>query len=174
MNSHYTTERNVQILISVLKANNIKNVVASPGTTNICFIASIQQDPFFNIYSAPDERSAGYIACGMAAETGEPVVISCTGATASRNYMPALTEAYYRKLPILAITSSRRSSKIGHNYDQVTDRTQLPKDIAKLSVQMPVVLDTDNEWAVNIAANKAVLELNHRGKGPVHINLETD
>ena len=41
MNSHYTTERNVQILISVLKANNIKNVVASPGTTNICFIASI-------------------------------------------------------------------------------------------------------------------------------------
>ena len=174
MNSHYTTERNVQILISVLKANNIKNVVASPGTTNICFIASIQQDPFFTIYSAPDERSAGYIACGMAAETGEPVVISCTGATASRNYMPALTEAYYRKLPILAITSSRRSSKIGHNYDQVTDRTQLPKDIAKLSVQMPVVLDADNEWAVNIAANKAVLELNHRGKGPVHINLETD
>ena len=57
MNSHYTTERNVQILISVLKANNIKNVVASPGTTNICFIASIQQDPFFTIYSAPDDRA---------------------------------------------------------------------------------------------------------------------
>lgn len=174
MNSYYTTERNVQILIQVLKANNIKKVIASPGTTNICFIASIQQDPFFTIYSAPDERSAGYIACGMAAETGEPVVISCTGATASRNYMPALTEAYYRKLPILAITSSRRSSRIGHNYDQVTDRTQLPNDIAKLSVQLPVILDADNEWAVNVAANKAILELNHRGKGPVHINLETD
>lgn len=174
MNNHYTTERNVQILIAVLKANNISKIIASPGTTNICFVASAQQDPFFTIYSAPDERSAGYIACGMAAESGEPIVISCTGATASRNYMPALTEAFYRKLPILAITSSRRNSRIGHNFDQVTDRTQLPKDVTKLSVQLPIILDADNEWAVNVAANKAVLELNHRGKGPVHINLETD
>ena len=61
-----------------------------------------------------DERSAAYIACGMAEESGEPVVLSCTGATASRNYMPGLTEAFYRKLPVLAITSSQDISKIGH------------------------------------------------------------
>lgn len=174
MKNFYTTERNVQILISVLKANNIRKIIASPGTTNICFVASVQQDPFFEVYSAPDERSAGYIACGIAAESGEAAVISCTGATASRNYMPALTEAYYRKLPILAVTSSRRSSRIGHNFDQVTDRTTLPKDVAKLSVQVPVVLDSDNEWAVTIAINKAILELDHHGKGPVHINIETE
>lgn len=69
------------------------------------FIGSIQNDSWFEIYSSVDERSAAYLACGLAAETGEPVVISCTGATASRNYMPGLTEAYYRKLPVLAITS---------------------------------------------------------------------
>lgn len=174
MNNHYTTERNVQILISVLKANNISKVIASPGTTNICFVASLQQDPFFTVYSAPDERSAGYMACGLSIESGEPVVISCTGATASRNYMPALTEAFYRKIPILAVTSSRRSSNIGHNFDQVTDRSQLPKDVVKMSVQLPVVLDNNNEWANVIAANKAIQELKHRGFGPVHINLETE
>lgn len=75
------------------------------------------------MYSAADERSAAYIACGLAAESGEPVVLSCTGATASRNYMPGLTEAFYRKLPLIAITSSKSSSMIAQLVAQVTDRT---------------------------------------------------
>lgn len=148
-------------------------MIASPGTTNACLVSSMQSDPFFEIYSAPEERSGAYMACGMAAESGEPVVLSCTGATASRNYMPALTEAFYRKLPILTVTSSRRNAYIGHNCDQVTDRTVLPNDVAKISVQMPIVLDDVSEWNCIINANKAVLELYHRGGGPAHINLET-
>lgn len=174
MQTHYTDEQNALILIALLKAHGIRRVVASPGSTNVCFVASIQQDPWFQIWSAPDERSAGYMACGMAAECGEPVVLSCTGATASRNYMPALTEAYYRKLPVLVVTSSRRSYLIGHNIAQITDRVHLPTDIAKLSVQMPMVSDEPAKWFCTIQANKAILELNHRGTGPVHINLETD
>lgn len=174
MKKGYTDERNAQIVISLMKKNGIRKVVASPGATNICFVASLQFDPFFEIYSAADERSAGYIACGLAAESGEAVALSCTGATSSRNYMPALTEAYYRKLPLLVITSSRRSERIGHNIDQVTDRTLLPRDVAKLSVQMPLVHDYESEWADVVAANKAILELNHHGKGPVYINLETN
>lgn len=174
MKKGYTDERNAQILISLMKKNGIKKVVASPGATNICFVASLQYDPYFEIYSAADERSAAYIACGLAAESGETVALSCTGATSSRNYMPALTEAYYRKLPILVITSSRRSERIGHNIDQVTDRTLLPRDVAKMSVQMPLIHDYESEWADVVAANKAILELNHHGKGPVHINLETN
>lgn len=97
---YYTNERNVQVVIALLKAYGIRKVIASPGTTNMTFVASIQDDPFFEMYSSVDERSAAYLACGLAAESGEPVVISCTGATASRNYMPGLTEAYYRKLPV--------------------------------------------------------------------------
>lgn len=175
MEFNYTDERNAQIVISLLKAHNISKVIASPGGTNICLVASLQQDPFFEIYSAVDERSAAYMACGMAAELKgeEAVVLSCTGATASRNYMPGLTEAYYRKLPILVITSSKRNYEIGHNVDQVTDRTLLPRDVAKLSVQMPIVYDKESEWACNIAANKAMLELFRKNPGPVHINLET-
>ena len=107
MNTHYTTDRSTQMVLSVLKAYGIKKIVASPGTTNMAFVASAQSDPHFEMYSSVDERSAAYIACGLAQESGEAVVISCTGATASRNYMPGLTEAYYRKLPILAITGFR-------------------------------------------------------------------
>ena len=59
-NTHYTSERNAQIVISLLKAHGVRLVVASPGTTNMCFVGSVQNDPFFIVYSSVDERSAAY------------------------------------------------------------------------------------------------------------------
>ena len=169
----YTNERNVQILIALLKANGIKKVVASAGTTNYTLVASLQYDSFFEIYSSVDERSAAYIACGMAAESGEPVVLTCTGSTASRNYMPGLTEAYYRKLPVLAITSHQGTDRLGQLIFQNIDRRNVPNDIARLSVELPVVKDERDEAYVTMEANKAILELRRNGGGPVHINMFT-
>lgn len=173
MNTHYTNERNAQILIYLMKQHGVRKVVASPGATNIVFLASLQQDPYFEIYSVVDERSAAYIACGLAEESGEQVAISCTGATASRNYVPGLTEAFYRKLPILAITATQHVGRIGHHIPQVIDRSVLQNDIAKLSIHAPAINSEEDEWACTVDINKALLELTHNGKGPVHINLAT-
>lgn len=173
MSFTYTNEKNTLIVIALLKAHGIRNVIASPGNTNTAFVGSIQSDPFFKIFSSVDERSAAYIACGLAAELGEPIVISCTGATASRNYVPGLTEAYYRKLPVLAITSTQITSRIGHHIAQVIDRSTIQNDIARFSVTLPVVKDENDFWDCEIKVNKAILELKRRGGGPVHINLPT-
>ena len=155
----YTDNKTVQIIIALLKSHGINKVVVSPGTTNFMFVASVQSDSWFELRSSADERSAAYIACGWAAETGEPVVISCTGATASRNYMPALTEAYYRKLPVLALTSINNSSLPGNNTPQVLDRSVIPNDIARISVDITEAYD-DTGYKKNIVlANKAILEL---------------
>lgn len=170
---YYTTERSVQILISLLKQHGIKRVIASPGTTNLSFVASIMQDPWFEIYSSVDERSAAYIACGLAAESGEPVVLSCTGATASRNYVSGLTEAYYRKLPVLAVTSTQDIAKIGNLTAQVIDRRNIQNDIALLSEYIPATRTEEDAWSNTLKLNRALLELRHRGGGPVHINLTT-
>lgn len=169
----YSNERNIQIVISLLKANNIKKIVASPGATNFSFVGSLQNDPFFEIYSSVDERSAAYIACGIAAESGEPVVLTCTGSTASRNYLPGLTEAYYRKLPVLAITSHQGKDRLGQLIFQNIDRSNPPHDAVKLSVELPVVKDERDEAYVMMEANKAILELRRNGGGPVHINMFT-
>ena len=169
----YTSERNVQIVIALLKAHGIHRVIASPGTTNMTFVVSVENDPWFQVWSSVDERSAAYLACGMAAETREPVVISCTGATASRNYMPGLTEAYYRKLPVLAITSTRGNHKVGHLIDQQIDRRNIPNDIAMESVTIPMVKDYEDERYCEIEANKAILALKLNGGGPAHINMYT-
>jgi 2-succinyl-5-enolpyruvyl-6-hydroxy-3-cyclohexene-1-carboxylate synthase len=169
----YTDEVNAQIVIFLLKKHGIRRVVASPGATNVSLLGSIQGDPFFEIFSVVDERSAAYIACGLAAETGEPVALSCTGATASRNYMPGMTEAYYRKLPVLAITSSQILARVGHHVAQVIDRSVIPNDVAKLSVSLPVVSNDDDLWDCELKVNRAMLALRHHGGGPAHINLPT-
>lgn len=174
MEISYSEERNVQILLALLKQNGIKRVVASPGSTNVCFVGSIQSDPYFEVYSCVDERSAAYMACGIAEETGEPVLLSCTGATASRNYYPAMTEAFYRRLPVIAVTSSQQTERIGHMLTQVTDRRQLAADVVVEKVEVPVVLSDDEKWNCEIQINKALLACKQRGGGPVHINLITN
>lgn len=170
---NYSDERSIQILIHLLKAHGINQVIASPGATNISLVASLQSDPYFKIYSCVDERSAAYMACGLAAESSTPVMLSCTGATSSRNYLPGLTEAYYRKLPILVVTSTRELSQVGHLVPQQLDRSQPPKDSVLLSLHVQVVKDNEDEWDVGVKVNKAILELIRRGGGPVHINLST-
>ena len=170
----YSDKRNVQILVALLKGHGIKYVVASPGTTNIMFVVSIQNDPWFTVYSAPEERSAAYMACGIALETGEKVVLTCTGATASRNYLPGLTEAYYRNLPILAVTSLLDSAIPDNLMPQVIDRSMRPKDSCIFSVDIPEIHSKKDEWKCNLLINKAILESTHGKGGPVHINLQDD
>lgn len=169
----FTEEKNVLILMSLMKEHGVRKVIVSPGTTNVSLVLSLQQDNYFELYSAYDERSAAYMACGMAAESGEPVALSCTQATASRNYFSGLTEAYYRKLPILAITSTQHAGRIGQGFQQAIDRTVQPKDTVHLSLQVPVVNSTEDWWHCNTMINNALLELRRYGGRPVHLNLFT-
>ena len=173
IDKHYTSEKHTQILIALLKAHGIRKIVASPGTTNVCLVGSLQSDPYFEIYSSVDERSAAYIACGLARESGEAIVLSCTGATASRNYPAGLTEAYYSNLPVLAVTSTQFQGRIGHLNAQVIDRSIMMKDIVRKSVQIQEIHTKEEEWSVETSINDALLELRRHGGGPVHINLMT-
>ena len=174
MGKNYTDEKTAQVVLALLKKHGIRKVIASPGTTNMALVASMQSDQYFEMYSSVDERSAAYMACGLAAESKEPVVISCTGATASRNYLPGLTEAYYRKLPVLAVTSMQGEGREGHHIAQVIDRSVLPvADTAKFSVALPVIKDDEDFWDCEIKVNQAILELNRHGGGPVHTLLTT-
>ena len=169
----YSSEKNVQYLIAFLKKFNIRKVVASPGTTNLSFVASLQSDDFFDIYSCVDERSAAYMAVGIAEENKEPVVITCTGATASRNYLSALTEAFYRKLPILVVTGTKNENRIGHLDNQLIDRRSSPNDVIIHREYISSIKDEEDEKFCKLKLNIALTELFRNGGGPVHINLQT-
>ena len=167
----YSNDINVLMLLSLMKQHGIKKVIASPGTTNLAIVGSMQHDDYFEMYSSVDERSAAYMACGMSAESGEPVAIICTGATASRNYYPGLTEAYYRKLPILVIAGSHGELVIGHLHSQVIDRTESPKDTFVYKAFINPAKDNTTRWYNNIEINKGLLKLHQHGGGPVLLNV---
>ncbi len=170
----YTTDKNAHIVLSLLKQYGVKKIVVSPGTTNAPVAMTVQNDPWFEVYSVVDERSAAYFATGLSFESGEPVALSCTGATASRNYLSGLTEAYYRQIPIIAITSQHHTSDYRNMVPQVTDRRVSQNDVKKLSVMLPYIKDDEDREACEILVNDALIKATSNGGGPVHINLPVD
>lgn len=173
MNTNYSSEKAIQILIALLKKHGIKKVIACPGGTNMMLNANLMYDGSFEMYSCDDERSAAYMATGLCEESGEPVMITCTGATASRNFMSGLTEAFYRKLPILVVTGQQDYRRQGNLHDQIIDRSVVPNDIVKSSVYIQLVRDAKDEQNVTLRINQAISALTLNGGGPSHINLET-
>lgn len=170
----YATQRNVQILVSLLKQYGIRDAVISPGSRNMPLVISLENDPQFDCHSVVDERSAVYYAVGMSTSLSAPVVLSCTSAQATRNYIPGMTEAYYRGTPLVVITADYKPSMIGQGVMQAIEQMSIPVDAAKVSVNLPVV--TSDEDAIFCAklVNEALLETFQHGSGPVHINIPVE
>lgn len=168
----YTIVENARIVIALLKAHNIRHIVLSPGGSNIPIVQGVQDDPFFRCYSVVDERSAMYIAIGIYLQTGELVATSCTSAQATRNYVPGLTEAFYKRVPILAITMSKHPRYIGQEYMQCPVQTSLPIDSVKKSFSLPIISTEDDRQLCIRTVNEAILELTHHNYGPVQLNIE--
>ena len=156
-------------IIAMLKAYNINTVVASPGTQNACFNYMVQEDSYFRCFSVLDERSAAYVAAGLARESGKPIVITCTGATASRNYLSAMTEAYYRRIPIIALTFIDADANKYNMHAQFIDRSISQNDVKYESVQLPKINSQgdikDTLIFLNAALTRAVYN-----KEPIHID----
>lgn len=170
----YTDNKTIQIVIALFKQFGIRHLVLSPGTRNVPFVHSVEQDNYFKCYSIVDERSAGYFAIGLALETGEPVAMSCTSSTASTNYTSAMWEATRQKLPLIALTSDRNPYYLNQYEDQMIDQNNLYRSAARKSVTLPIVTNANDEWYCYRLVNEALLELNHHGGGPVHINMPTE
>ncbi|MFT3944229.1 MAG: thiamine pyrophosphate-binding protein [Ancrocorticia sp.] len=167
----YSSKKNVQVLISLLKAHGVRHAVLSPGSRNMAIVASLENDPDFTCYSVVDERSAAYFAIGISLAHQAPVALSCTSAQATRNYIPGMTEAYYRGTPLVFITADYKRSQIGQGVMQALDQMSIPADAAKVSVNLPLVKSTEDENYCSRLVNEALLELDHHGTGPVHINI---
>lgn len=167
----YTELKSYQIIIALLKEYGIRKCVLSAGSRNVPFVHSVEEDPFFECYSVVDERSAGYFALGLAQESGEPVVISCTSSTATCNYWPPVTEAFYQGVPLVVLTSDRDPAMLGQWEDQMIDQVGMYDRHVRKSVNLPIVNDRDDFLFCQRLVNEALLELDHRGTGPVHINV---
>ncbi len=160
---------NIQILVELLKKHDISRLVINPGGTNIAFVRAVQDDPFFTCYSVVDERSAVYFAIGLYLQTGKTIALCCTSAQATRNYIPGLTEAFYKRVPLLAITMMKHPRFTYQEYMQAPDQSSLPADSVKKSFVLPYISDVNDVFHAIRVANQAILELSRNGMGPVQL-----
>lgn len=169
-----TGHKNVRILISLLKQYDIRYAVISPGSRCLALIKSIQDDPFFKCYSVIDERSAAYYAVGLTLELRRPVMLISTSGQATRNYIPGLSEAYYRKAPVLAIIGDYDARHTGQMVMQCFDQLVYPRDSLRVLADVPIVKDHHDEVLVTRRINEALDALTRGGGGPALINLRVD
>lgn len=167
----YSDVKSVQILVALLKQYGVRHIVLSPGNRNVPIVHSVEEDDYFKCYSITDERSAGFFAIGLIHQCQEPVAICSTSGTAVCNYASAVNEAYYQQLPLVVITADRNPYFLNQLEDQMIPQMSVFRDVCKAAVQLPVVKDEQDVWVCQNRINTALLELDHHGKGPVHIDI---
>ncbi|MBR3926493.1 MAG: 2-succinyl-5-enolpyruvyl-6-hydroxy-3-cyclohexene-1-carboxylic-acid synthase [Akkermansia sp.] len=159
----------IRDLISLMLAHGITRCVACPGSRNSPIVASLAELDGVELRGATDERSAGFTACGWAAQAQAPVAVCVTSGSALLNLHPAVAEAHYRHLPLLIISADRPASWIGQQDGQTLPQPGCFGALCRMSVQIPEA--AEEGWHRNRLLNEALLELTHRAGGPVHINI---
>lgn len=167
----YTDKKNILQLAVLLRAHGIKKVVLCPGSRNIPIVQTLANISDFTCYPITDERSAGFFALGLALHGGTPVAVCCTSGTALLNLHPAVAEAFYQQVPLVVISADRPEAWIGQMDGQTLPQPGVFGSLVKKSVTLPEIQTEEDEWYCNRLINEALLELDHHGRGPVHINV---
>lgn len=166
----YSSKRSIQILAYLLKEYGIFNIVISPGSRNAPLAIHFSETDEFNCYSIVDERSAAFVGLGMAKSEKKPVAITCTSGSASANYYPAITEAFYQNIPMLILTADRPT-----DYVDIFDGQTIRQNAiyAQHSYGDFQLLEDGKENAddENFSLIKKAIELCFEKQGPVHINI---
>lgn len=168
----YADHTNVLELVALTKAYGIKHIVISPGSRNAPISHSFAADNAFICHSVVDERSAGFVALGMAMNLGETVAICCTSGSALLNYGAAIAEAYYQGIPLLVISADRPRAWIGQQDGQTLKQPDIFSNLTRKSVDIVEFKSPEDRWFGNRLINDALISLTNKGWGPVHINVQ--
>ena len=160
----------VQFVVAALAYHGIQKVVLSPGSRNASFAIAFDAHPQIETIVVHDERAAAFIALGWAEQTQTPVAICCTSGSACLNYYPALAEAYYRNIPILALTADRPSKWINQGDGQ----TIVQAEVFKNHAHAYLAFDEDT-FEFNTHSTQQIsaflAHLSQAWKGPIHLNI---
>lgn len=167
------TPTKIHTFISLLADFGIYHAVICPGSRSAPVTLALARDKRFSLTRIVDERSAGYFALGQARQQNAPVAVICTSGTAVLNLYPAICEAYYQGIPIIAITADRPEEMIGIQENQAIRQigvfdTYIPT--YHFDGDIPLDDPTDlRSFAENIAG---ILQSNlEYPRKPVHFNF---
>lgn len=162
----------VGALVDELVRAGVRRAVVSPGSRSAPVALHLARRPEIALYVHPDERSAAYLALGMAKADGRPVVLVCTSGTAAANYLPAVAEARHARVPLVVLTADRPPEQRDVAAAQTIDQVRMFGTSAKWAVDLPppAALGAVVRHARVVGARAAHLAL-LAPMGPVHVNI---
>ncbi len=162
----------VSAFFDELSLAGVRHVCACPGSrsTPLAMIAAERND--LKLWMHLDERSAAFFALGIAKQTGDPVAAICTSGTAAANFMPAVVEARYGRVPLVILTADRPPELQDVGAPQTIDQQHMYGRHAKwfTSMMLPEASSEALRYARTIAA-RAVSTAGSTPYGPVHVNM---
>ena len=162
----------VQKIVSACESYGIKHIVVCPGSRNAPFSIAFDNHPAFSTYVVHDERSAAFFALGMIDQLGSPVAIVCTSGSAIQNFSPAVSEAFYRQLPLVVISADRPKNWIDQGDGQTIRQSNVLRDHAMYVTELSDDTESDEySWYANRELNQAFSQVTNPWKGPIHINV---
>jgi 2-succinyl-5-enolpyruvyl-6-hydroxy-3-cyclohexene-1-carboxylate synthase len=164
--------RHIPHISAILAGNRIRQIVLSPGSRCAPLVLSMVRQPELECYSVVDERSAGFIALGMAIRNRKASVLVCTSGTAGLNYAPAVTEAFYQEVPLIILTADRPAEWIDRWDGQTIRQKGMFGAHVKASFTLPE--RSDSEESLQMATqniHEAIRTAHEWPRGPVHINV---
>jgi 2-succinyl-5-enolpyruvyl-6-hydroxy-3-cyclohexene-1-carboxylate synthase len=162
----------LQVLVDELWRCGMRHAVTSPGSRNAPIALTLAAAPGIEAVSVIDERSAGFVALGMAKASGRPVAVTCTSGTAAANLHPAVVEAWEARVPLIVLTADRPPELREVGAGQAIDQIKLYGSSVKWFVEVgthPPGRDT----AIHHRALgcRAYWTAASGRPGPVHLNL---
>ena len=164
------------LFVDALAQAGLTAVVISPGSRSTPLTLAFDAHPDIDIevFLHLDERSAGFMALGMALELDRPAALVCTSGTAAANYLPAIVEANMSQIPLLVLTADRPPELRHSGANQTIDQVKIYGDHVLWSVDAPLPQADPPPVAIrNIQtlAARAYAAANGLRPGPVHVNF---
>ncbi len=149
----------------------VRHAVFSPGSRSTTMAMLFTEHEGFETYMNIDERSASFMALGIAKAHKEPTVLVCTSGSAVAHYLPAILEAQYSGVPLVVLSADRPHTLLHVGAPQTVDQHKIFGTAVNYYEELAVPQESHYYTYPRQVARKAYMKAMDTKKGPVHINV---
>lgn len=160
------------VLVDELIRNGIEHACLAPGSRSAALAMVLAEDERLSLHVVHDERSAAFLAVGIARVTRKPVPVVSTSGSAAANFLPAVVEATHGRVPLLVLTADRPPELRATGANQTTDQIKLYGDLVRWFHEMGTPEPSAHApryWRSVVC--RSLAEATLPVPGPVHLNL---
>ena len=149
----------------------VRHAVFSPGSRSTTMAMLFKEHEGFETYMNIDERSASFMALGIAKAHKEPTILVCTSGSAVAHYLPAILEAQYSGVPLIVLSADRPHTLLHVGAPQTVDQHKIFGTAVNYFEELAVPQEAHYYTYPRQVARKSYMKAMDTKKGPVHINV---